>query len=450
MQEFVAAAVSEGAESRDVLSVEEKRRLTKRVVNSHEFSGSQAMRSFLLYVTEHAILGRTEKLKEQTIGTEVLGRKPDYDPAIDNIVRVRARELRGRLAKYFETEGANEPILITIPKGSYAPEFLPRTRITVDPPAAPLITEHPIVVKSEAHPVAQNRFLIYAIFLIVLLASIVITRYAVRPSNRVNSVPLSGAVHDFWGQFFDKPEKELRIVYADTSFGLWQDMSSKTVDLGSYLSHKYLEDQNDKFREIATRRSTSPADLLVSVNMATLAGELGGRVSAQFARNANADFLHHGNIVLIGSHRSNPWVEEYEPNLNFQLKQDPVSGAPLYLNRSPQSKEASTYAIPNSLDMEGDEQKEFISYGVIALLKICGEQSFVVLDEGLNMQATQAMGDQLTDPQMLDALLHSIGHKPGKNVEPFEALVQITSLPGGYDGPKVVAVRSHSKECVAR
>lgn len=57
------------------------------------------MGSFLLYITEHSIIGRTERLKEQSIGAEVLGRKPNYDPADDNIVRVRAHELRERLEK---------------------------------------------------------------------------------------------------------------------------------------------------------------------------------------------------------------------------------------------------------------------------------------------------------------------------------------------------------------
>jgi hypothetical protein len=69
--------------------------------------------------------------------------------------------------------------------------------------------------------------------------------------------------------------------------------------------------------------------------------------------------------------------------------------------------------------------------------------------EGLNAQATQAAGDMVTDPQRLDALLNSIGHKAGTNVAPFEALFQITSLPGGYDSPRVIAYRLRQPEaCV--
>jgi len=60
------------------------------VVNSEVFRRSPALRAFLLYITERVISGRTEELKEQSIGAEVLGRKPNYNPADDNIVRVRA------------------------------------------------------------------------------------------------------------------------------------------------------------------------------------------------------------------------------------------------------------------------------------------------------------------------------------------------------------------------
>ena len=155
------------------------------------------------------------------------------------------------------------------------------------------------------------------------------------------------------------------------------------------------------------RKRTSPADLSVSVHLATLATEFGGQIIPQYARNANAEFIHHGNIVLTGSHRSNPWIEVYEPYLNFELQQDPHSGAPQFLNRSPQLHEAAVYAIPASLDTPGAEEKELTSYGVLALLKGCGDRGFLVLDEGLNMQGTEAVGDLITEASRNTSLLAS-------------------------------------------
>ena len=80
----------------------------------------------------------------------------------------------------------------------------------------------------------------------------------------------------------------------------------------------------------------------------------------------------------------------------------------MFVNRSPQTNEAQVYAIPAMFDTQRTEEKEFTSYGVVALLKGCGDRGLTVLAEGLNSQATQAAGDLVTDPQRLDALLRSI------------------------------------------
>lgn len=401
------------------------------------------MRAFLLYITEHALAGATEKLKEQSIGAEALGRKPDYDTADDNIVRVRAHELRGRLQKHFASQGIDEPVVITLPRGSYVPEFLPR-KVAMPDSAAESQTSEPAQRGTDNSISALQRYWLplVAILLITALVSAALTSFALRESSRAGVVGPNDAIHDFWGQFFTKPSQGLKIVYADTSFALWQDMNDKTLNLGDYLSHRYLDVPNDKLGEVAARRATSPADLEVSVHLAALAGEFGSQVILQYARNANAEFFDHGSIVLIGSHRSNPWVEVYEPNLNFELGQDPHSGAPVFRNRSPRPHEALAYSIPAMLDTEGDEAKELTSYGVLALLKGCGDHRFFVLDEGLNMQATEAVGDVITDPQRLDAFLRSVGHRFGTNVTPFEALIQMKSLPGGYDAPRVISFRS--------
>jgi hypothetical protein len=435
------------------LSPLQKRELVKRVVAGRLFNRAPAMRAFLIYITENTLSGRTEQLKEQVIGAEVLGRKPSYNPADDNIVRVRAHELRDRLERYFSSEGVAEPVVITVPKGSYIPEFVPRKPLSAEPleppqlaPSAPIDLQP---IASALAPVQVHRWIRPTVFTLFLIVAVVLIAVIFMHQNRSRLGPQEGPIHDFWAQFFDKPNKELRIVFADTSFALWQDMSDKSYSLGSYLSHQYLSEPNDNLREVATRRATSPADLLISVHLASLAGEFGEQVAPQFARSANADFFRHGNTVIIGSRRSNPWMEVYEPNLNFQLEEYPNSGAPMFSNRTPQKGEAASYAIPARLDTKGDEQREFTSYGVVALLRGCSDRSLILLAEGLNMQATQAAGEMVTDPQLLESLLRSIGHKTGENVTPFEALFQVTSLPGSYENPHVVAFRTRpSDSCV--
>ena len=80
----------------------------------------------LEYVVEATIQGEAEYLKETTIGVSVFGRKPDYDPKVDTIVRSQAWRLRAKLRKYYATEGANDDTIVGLPRGHYIPVFFVR------------------------------------------------------------------------------------------------------------------------------------------------------------------------------------------------------------------------------------------------------------------------------------------------------------------------------------
>ena len=64
-------------------------------------------------------------LKERTIGAAVLGKPPDYDTGADSAVRVRANEVRKRLAAHYDAAAPRAGIRIELPLGSYTPKFTP-------------------------------------------------------------------------------------------------------------------------------------------------------------------------------------------------------------------------------------------------------------------------------------------------------------------------------------
>lgn len=93
-----------------------------RIVRSAAFSGSPRHRRFLEYLVAHAVRGDGSRLKEMTLGIEVFDRPAShFDPQRDTIVRVEARRLRARLARYYREEGAGSLIEIVLPVGSYTP-----------------------------------------------------------------------------------------------------------------------------------------------------------------------------------------------------------------------------------------------------------------------------------------------------------------------------------------
>lgn len=90
---------------------------------SPQFGANDRRRAFLRYIVDETLAGRAERLKGYSIGVSVLGRSEDFDATSDPVVRLEARRLRRELEHYYLTDGSNDPLVITIPKGSYVPSF---------------------------------------------------------------------------------------------------------------------------------------------------------------------------------------------------------------------------------------------------------------------------------------------------------------------------------------
>jgi Tfp pilus assembly protein PilF len=92
-----------------------------KVLASAAFSRSERQSSLLRFLVERHLEGRDGELKESVIAVEMFGRKPDYEPKVDAIVRTEAVRLRKRLAAYYANEGSRDEIVIELPKGGYRP-----------------------------------------------------------------------------------------------------------------------------------------------------------------------------------------------------------------------------------------------------------------------------------------------------------------------------------------
>src|SRR6476646_9121191 len=91
------------------------------------FRNSPQLATFLWFIVEAQLRGKAERLKGYTIGVAVLRRDTSFDPQVDPIVRVEATRLRRALERYYAGPGANDTIVITLPRGGYAPRIGWRT-----------------------------------------------------------------------------------------------------------------------------------------------------------------------------------------------------------------------------------------------------------------------------------------------------------------------------------
>lgn len=119
----------------------------------HILAGSEAFREsprlvqLLEHLVEETLAGRGHQLKAYSIALDVFGRDETFDPATDSIVRVQAARLRLALERHYALPGVGLGLTISLPKGSYTPQFTlapasgteagPRTQDVIPPEAVP-------------------------------------------------------------------------------------------------------------------------------------------------------------------------------------------------------------------------------------------------------------------------------------------------------------------------
>jgi TolB-like protein/Tfp pilus assembly protein PilF len=134
--------------------IESVRDHLKLVAQSHAFASSKRAQDFLQLIVGHALEGEVESLRERMIGAEMFGRPIDYDTGSDSVVRVKATEVRKKLAQFYLEIDGHSPVRIELPTGSYVPRFLfeaaPDTRpiAAFPPPSNPVPA--PIAVSDPA------------------------------------------------------------------------------------------------------------------------------------------------------------------------------------------------------------------------------------------------------------------------------------------------------------
>ncbi len=87
------------------------------------FRASKRYPALLRFLIDRTLAGRADELKERTIGVAVFNRSPDYDTAVDHIVRSTVSEMRRRLADYYALPEHAGELRIDIPPGGYVPLF---------------------------------------------------------------------------------------------------------------------------------------------------------------------------------------------------------------------------------------------------------------------------------------------------------------------------------------
>jgi hypothetical protein len=464
--------VSKGAASKDRLADDARWALVQRIVSSRGFAKASQLRDILLYLSRRALEDDPKAIREEEVGRDALGRRADFNPQEDNVVRAQVRHLRQRLEEYFSTEGQDEPLILLIPKGTYVPQFADRAAHPLHPatednepagsggPAPP--GRYPVTDSDSAKPAYP--WLLIGLLSVLLAALGIVSlvlwrqkaelRRAAAPSQ--NLLPPNEDV--LWSRMF-APDQETSIVVADTTLGLVEALVEAEVSLDDYsggaFADKMIESVPDRtaqmaLRAIAAGQLTSLADVNMTVRLMEMCRRYNGRCRVRYSRYLDPREFKTGNFILIGSRPVIPWDGLFEPQLNFYLEQDRKTHRYRIGNRSPLPGEQGYYGIRNTSPFAGgdyyagipnDKQVE-VSYGYLALLPNLTGTGYVLIISGLMMSDTEATGELITGPGFATTLSKILRSKAGKPPAPYvELLLKSDMMSGTTRGSKIVAYR---------
>ena len=404
---------------------DERRALLQRVLWSRQIERSARIRHFLAYVCEKKFAEPSVEVHEQEIGVKVFGRKPDYDTMADNVVRVTASHARRKLEQYFAADGASEPVILEIPKGHYTPVFHERTPVSTaeDPPSK-----------------LPRSTLILAACVILLSTSTIWLGIKWRTDRTLVRSELDSkpALRGLWSQLLAGPGRT-DIVIPDSSLSLFQELLDRQLTLSEYLNpstwvsaEKFAS--NPELRlfasRVAQRRFTSLASVTGVYRVTQLAGRDQSRISIISARDFNIRPMKSDNVVLLGSIRTNPWVELIQDRLNFRFGFDQQSHYAYFDNQNPQGGEPATYRDDST-----------VSYCQIAFLPNLDRTGNVLAIAGTEIEGTEEGTEFVTSESSL-AQLSRIA-KPDKDgrMPYFETLLKSSRVGGVASSFSIVGVR---------
>ncbi len=115
-----------------------------QIIASQAFRASARRKRLLSFLVEQTVAGRADRLKPYAIAVDALGCDETFNPQIDPLVRLEVGRLRRDLEHYYLTDGRDDPLRITIPKGGSVPVFEGRE---VQPEATPQATTPSLPVR---------------------------------------------------------------------------------------------------------------------------------------------------------------------------------------------------------------------------------------------------------------------------------------------------------------
>jgi hypothetical protein len=438
----------EGQPSPQAPSKAEVRETMRRILTSRHFVNALTKQRFLQLLCDYYLDGRASELNEYMIGCELYDRDENYNPALDPIVRVGAHGLRKRLEAYYKGEGKNDEIILELPHGTYAPNFIRR--------GAP--QEVHDLAKAAPDPQVSGAFFerhskillnLLVVFLMVITIALAYSNSQLRNQSKASaqSRGTPEVYEPVWGTFLKDGNPAL-IVLGNPPVYRFRHPTDPVLSSGMRLDLTPEETKvmGDRLgRERLVFNNLSAPQLMLAYDEYACLGEAVGlhRVTSLFnkmgktlnlkqnRRLVSEDLKNH-DAILLGS----SWVKEWLGN--GPIRQCFTTGPAL--------------AITSQNLLPGDE-REYVAkydqetgkltedYALITVKPGISERRTVMIVAGTRSEGTQAAAEYLTDENYLADLNQRFRRTLGGVPKYFQVLLRVSVDSGIPTNISVVRVR---------
>jgi hypothetical protein len=179
------------------------------------------------------------------------------------------------------------------------------------------------------------------------------------------------------------------------------------------------------------RRQSNFAGANLVSKLSQTAGALGSTASIQFARDFSFRQVRAGNIILLGTRQSNPWIQPFDSYLALRWKYDPVLES---------YYPSDSTATPPELDKfrsTSEGGKTHDGYASIAFVPNLGGTGNVLIISGTGGAAVNAALEFLNDESSMSQLRSRLQAKEKDSFPYFETLLRVEK---GGGLPKYVTI----------
>ncbi len=397
------------------------------ILESPPFRTSKQCQSLLSHVVDLSLKGDTDSLRERALGVEVFGRAPQYNTSEDPVVRMRAADVRKRLAQYYQSTG-DGGVIIELPPGSYRVFFRapqpaapaqPVTALAVQP--APAQTSvHPELARDQLDEQAQQAQLdlrgaaatipVHPIepvrrhrtrLRLLLLTLVAVLVLAGAAAYLTQSTAHHSAQERFWEPLTGSKKPILIDLGSNVAYRFTPEYMARYE-----RAHGAREYTPETFIDLPPHGTISTDDLLPVRNTFVSVGDLAGSTQLvsllsgwhkAFVLRSAADItigdLRNTPTVLIGGF-NNPWTLEATKNMRFSL----VAGDRILDRTDPKH----IWRMDNAANANAADD-----YALITRTPHSELGGPLITASGVGQYGTQAAGEFLADRARMEDLLRN-------------------------------------------